>query len=311
MKQINLGKTNIVVPVIITGCMRIGTMTKHDAESHLRAAIDAGAIYFDHADCYGSGACETRFGEALNMTASLRDKIFIQTKCGINRPGGIKPGYYDFSKEHILEAVDGSLKRMKIEYLDALLLHRPDTLMEPEEVASAFDTLYTAGKVRNFGVSNMGAIQIMLLQKYIHQPIQINQLQVSLVKANIISNGLNINGIDEASIDRDGGILEFCRLNDITIQTWSPFQYGYFQGTYLNNDKFPELNNMINVLAKKYNVTNTAIVTAWLSRHPANLQVVVGTTNSNRLKECIVGTEINLSRQEWYDLYMAAGNKIL
>jgi len=219
-------------------------------------------------------------------------------------------GRIRFSREHILASVDGSLKRLKTDYLDVLLLHRPDALVEPEEVAEAFDRLQQSGKVRHFGVSNQKPMQIRLLQKYLHQPIVANQLQLSITNATMISNGVHVNMYDDTAIDRDGSILDFCRLEDITIQPWSPFQYGYFEGVFLGNDQFPELNQVIDHIAETYAVQPETIAIAWLLRHPANMQPVIGTMNIDRMLACVKAAEIRLTRTEWYEIYRAAGNTL-
>lgn len=302
MKTMRLGQSSLQVPVIAVGCMRINGLSKQDAERFVQTALEDGAIFFDHADIYGGGTCEEVFAEAIHMNDTVREKIILQSKCGIRK------GMFDFSKEHILEAVDGSLKRLKTDYLDVLLLHRPDALVEPEEVAEAFDKLYSSGKVRNFGVSNQNPMQIQLLQKSLKQPIIANQLQLSITNATMISAGIHVNMLDESAINRDGSVLDFCRLNDITIQPWSPFQYGFFEGVFLDNEKFPELNDKINEIASKYEVANTTIALAWLLRHPAHMQPVTGTMNVTRLKDCIKAADIYLTREEWYEIYRAAGN---
>lgn len=302
MRTINLGKSTLEVPVVAVGCMRINTLEKNEAERFVQTALELGANFFDHADIYGRGACEEIFADAIHMNSDVREKIILQSKCGIRQ------GMFDFSKEHILHSVDEILKRLKTEYLDTLLLHRPDALMEPEEVAEAFDILESSGKVRHFGVSNQNPMQIQLLQKYVKQPIVANQLQLSITNANMISNGINVNMENESAINRDGSVLDFCRLNDITIQPWSPFQYGFFEGVFLGNEKFPELNQKIDEIAAKYEVSNTTIAIAWLLRHPANMQPVIGTMNVDRLKECCKASEIRLTRQEWYEIYRSAGN---
>jgi len=238
------------------------------------------------------------------MSPSVREKIIIQSKCGIRR------GMYDFSKEHILSSVDGILKRLRTDYLDVLLLHRPDALVEPEEVAEAFEMLNSSGKVRYFGVSNHNPGQIMLLQKYLKQPIVANQLQLSVAHATMITAGLHVNMQDEFAVDRDGDVLNFCRLHDITIQPWSPFQYGFFGGVFLGSDKYPKLNEKIDEIAKKYGVSNTTIAMAWLLRHPAKFQPVTGTMNVERLRDCVKATEITLTREEWYSILLAAGNTL-
>lgn len=302
MRTITLGSSSLEVPVIAVGCMRMNSLDKTEAERFIRTALEEGANFFDHADIYGGGTCEEIFADAIQMNSTVREQIILQSKCGI------RPGMFDFSKEHILASVDGILKRLKTDYLDVLLLHRPDALVEPEEVAEAFDQLENAGKVRHFGVSNQNPMQIQLLKKAVKQPIVANQLQLSITNATMISSGINVNMENDSAINRDGSVLDFCRLHDITIQPWSPFQYGFFEGVFLGNDKFPELNQKIDELADKYGVTNTTIAIAWLLRHPANMQPVIGTMNVERLKDCVKATDITLSRQEWYEVYRAAGN---
>ncbi|MCK8485590.1 aldo/keto reductase family oxidoreductase [Paenibacillus sp. MBLB2552] len=302
MKTIKLGTSTLEVPVIAVGCMRINSLDRAGAERFVQTALEEGANFFDHADIYGGGSCEEIFADAIHMNPEIREKIILQSKCGIRQ------GSFDFSKEHILSSVDGILKRLNTEYLDVLLLHRPDALVEPEEVAEAFDQLHTAGKVRHFGVSNQNPMQIQLLQKYVKQPIVANQLQLSITNTTMISAGINVNMENEAAVNRDGSVLDFCRLNDITIQPWSPFQYGFFEGVFLGNEKFPELNQKIDEIAAKYGVTNTTIAIAWLLRHPAQMQPVIGTMNIDRLKDCIQAGEIRLTREEWYEIYRAAGN---
>jgi len=302
MRTMKLGSSTLDVPVVSVGCMRIDSLEKSEAEHFVQTALDEGANFFDHADIYGGGKCEEIFADAIQMNDNIREKIILQSKCGIRK------GMFDFSKEHILESVDGSLKRLNTDYLDILLLHRPDTLVEPDEVAEAFDILESSGKVRHFGVSNQNPMQIQLLKKSVKQPIVANQLQISITNSTMISSGFNVNMENEAAVNRDGSILDFCRLNDITIQPWSPFQYGFFEGVFLGNEKFPELNQKIDEVAAKYEVSNTTIAIAWLLRHPAHMQPVIGTMNIGRLKDCIKGSEIHLTREEWYGIYRAAGN---
>lgn len=304
MKTITLNNTNLSIPEIGMGCMRIVELENADAvKSWADTALEHGINFFDHADIYGKGRCEELFGQIL--TPSLREKIILQSKCSI-RPGIA----FDFSKEHILNSVDGILKRLNTEYLDILLLHRPDTLMEPEEVAEAFRILKENGKVRHFGVSNQTPMQMELLSKYCDEPLLINQLQLSIAHCPMINSGINANMYNDSGINRDGGVLEYCRLKDITIQAWSPFQYGMFEGIFLGNEKFAELNKVIDDLAEKYNVTNSAIAVAWILRHPAGIQTIVGTTNKDRIAQISKASEIRLTREEWYALYMAAGNKL-
>jgi len=304
MKTITLNNTNLSIPEIGMGCMRIVELENADAvKSWVDTALENGINFFDHADIYGKGRCEELFGQVL--TPSLREKIILQSKCSI-RPGIA----FDFSKEHILNSVDGILKRLNTEYLDILLLHRPDALMEPEEVADAFRILKENGKVHHFGVSNQTPMQMELLSKYCDEPLLINQLQLSIAHCPMINSGINANMYNDSGINRDGGVLEYCRLKDITIQAWSPFQYGMFEGIFLGNEKFAELNKVIDNLAEKYNVTNSAIAVAWILRHPAGIQTIVGTTNKDRIAQISKASEIRLTREEWYALYMAAGNKL-
>jgi predicted oxidoreductase len=302
MRTIKLGNSTLEVPVISVGCMRIKTLEKAQAEHFVQTALEEGANFFDHADVYGGGTCEEIFAEAIHMNENIREQIILQSKCGIRK------GMFDFSKEHILASVEGSLKRLKTDYLDILLLHRPDALVEPEEVAEAFDILESSGKVRHFGVSNQTPMQIQLLKKSVKQPLVANQLQLSITNANMISNGMNVNMENSHAVNRDGNVLDYCRLNDITVQPWSPFQYGFFEGVFLGSDKFPELNQKIDEIAKKYEVSNTTIAVAWLLRHPAHMQPVIGTMNTDRLKDCCKASDIYLTRQEWYEIYRAAGN---
>jgi predicted oxidoreductase len=294
------------VPVVAVGCMRINRLDgKQEAERFVRTALEQGANFFDHADIYGNGDCEAIFAEAVRMNGTVREKLILQSKCGI-----VRGRMFDFSKEHILASVDGSLKRLRTDYLDVLLLHRPDALVEPEEVAEAFDALHAGGKVRHFGVSNQNPMQIRLLQKSLRQPIVANQLQLSITNATMISAGIHVNMLEDSSVDRDGGVLDFCRLDDITVQPWSPFQHGFFEGVFLDNEKFPKLNAKIDELAAKYQVANTTIALAWILRHPANMQPVTGTMNLRRLKDCIKAAEVRLTREEWYAVYLAAGNTL-
>ena len=304
MKTMKLGKTNLEEPEIAPGCMRItGLGSKAAARILIDTAMDQGINFFDHADIYAGGEAEAVFGEAAADIP--REKMIIQTKCAIH-PGTS----YDFSKEHILKSVEGSLKRLKTDYVDVLLLHRPDTLMEPEEVAEAFETLEKQGKVRYFGVSNENAMQMELLNHYCGGRIVADQLQFSIAHCDIIDSGLNVNVHNDAGTNRDGGVLEYCRLKNITIQAWSPFQYGMFEGVFLGSEKFPELNKLIGELAEKYQVTDNAIAVAWILRHPARIQTIVGSTNKKRVEDICKASDVRLTREEWYALYMAAGKQL-
>lgn len=303
MYNINLGKSGLSVPPLAVGCMRINGVTKKDADKLVKTALENGAYFFDHADIYGGGECERIFADVIGMNDDIREKIILQTKCGIV-PGKM----FDFSKEHILKSVDESLKRLKTDYIDVLLLHRPDALCVPEEVGEAFDILKSSGKVKHFGVSNQNPMQMKLLQKGLNVPLVANQLQLSLAHNGMISNGIHVNTMDNEAVCRDGSVLDFCRLEDITVQAWSPFQHGFFKGTFMDNSEFKELNNKMSEIAEKYNTTKTAVAIAWILRHPAKIQPVTGTMKADRLKECIDAAKINLSREDWYALYLSSGH---
>ena len=303
MKRIPFGSSEKQVSAVALGCMRLTSLDVQQAARYLNSAVELGIDFFDHADIYGGGQCEVLFSQALKESGLKRENLWIQSKCAIV-PGVM----YDFSKEHILASVDGILKRLNVEYLDSLLLHRPDLLMEPEEVAAAFDHLEESGKVRHFGVSNHTPGQILLLEKCVEQPIEVNQLQFGLGHTGMLRSGAECNMESDGAVHRDGEVLNFCRINDITIQTWSPFQYGMFEGTFLGNDKFPALNARLGELAEIYGVSDTAIAAAWILRHPANMQLIAGTMNEKRLRDIAVAAEITPTRRQWYELYLAAGN---
>ena len=308
MKTVSLGGTP--APNVVLGLMRIQDKTDDEVRSLVGAARDAGIDFFDHADIYGSDlhGCEQRFADAMRLTPAQRAEITLQTKCGIVRDGP----YFDFSYEHIVSSVEGSLRALDTDYIDILLLHRPDALVEPEEVARAFDELEASGKVRAFGVSNHTPRQIDLLKSAVTQPLVANQLQLSITHAPIVVQGLasNMQGVEQAVVQDGGGILDYCRLHDITVQAWSPFQSGFFSGVFLGSPDYPELNAVIDRLAAAYDVPAIAIATAWITRHPANMQVVLGTTSPERVAGAVLGSDIPLTRAEWYELVRAAGHRV-
>ncbi|MGL5755724.1 MAG: aldo/keto reductase [Paraclostridium sp.] len=305
MEKVKLGNSEIEVSQIGLGCMRIANLEEKKVNKLINTALDNGINFFDHADIYGAGKSEEVFSKAINMNEDLRENIIIQSKCGI------VPGImYDSSKKHILESVDNILKRLDTTYLDVLLIHRPDILVEPEEVAETFRTLKESGKVKHFGVSNHTSLQIELLNKYLDEKLIVNQLQFGIMHTGMLDFGVNMNMENKASINRDGEILNYCRLNDITVQAWSPYQYGFFDGCFIDNEKFEELNVILKDLAEKYAVSKTAIATAFISRHPAKIQTIAGTTSEKRVIEIAKSTEFSLTREEWYKIYKAAGNKL-
>lgn len=304
MKRITIGPSGIEASAIALGCMRMGALSAGEAEALVRAALDCGIDFFDHADIYADGRSEEVFAGAFDQ--SLRERVIIQTKCGIRR---IPHAHYDFSREHILAAVEGSLRRLRTDYIDILLLHRPDALVEPEEVAEAFTRLKESGKVRCFGVSNHNPMQIELLQKYLGMPLVVNQLQLSVCHTPMIDEGLHVNMTDLPPAS-GGGILEYCRMKEITVQAWSPLQYGFMGGVFLGSERYPELNAVLDRLAGEKGVTSGAVAIAWILRHPANMQAVVGTTKADRLRELSRAGDVELSRAEWYEIYKAAGNRL-
>ena len=306
MKNIAMAGGKMSASEIILGCMRINNMSLPEIASLVHAAIDEGINFFDHSDVYGSGKCEELFAQALNFTPSERANVIIQTKCGIrNEIGG-----YDLSKKYIIDVVEHSLKRLKTDYIDVLLLHRADPLFDPEEVAEAFSYLYDTGKVRYFGVSNHTSLQIELLHKYLKNKIIANQLQFSIMHTGMIDSAVNMNTKEDGAVDRDGAILDYCRLNEITIQAWSPFWIGFFKSIFLDNPGFPELNKVLDRIGMERGVTNSAVAVAWILRHPAKMQVVIGSTNKTRVKDICKASSFSLTKQEWYEIYKAAGNKI-
>lgn len=301
MKQIKIGG-KIPSSALSLGCMRMASLDEKGVDEIIDCALKEGITHFDHADIYGKGKSEEAFGAYLKRRKVARESIFIQSKCAIH------DGQYDFSKEHIISSVEGSLARLGVDYLDMLLLHRPDTLMEPDEVAEAFDRLQTEGKVRHFGVSNHNPMQIQLLKKSVKQPLLANQLQFSVVEAGMITSGMNVNMKNAESGMHDGGVLEYSRLNDMTIQAWSPFQYGFFGGAYVGDDKFPELNKKLEEIGEKYALSKTGVVAAWILRHPAKMQLIAGTMTAKRLTEICKGADVTLTRAEWYEIYRSAGH---
>lgn len=298
----NIGQTGIQATRIALGCMRMSDLKGKQAEEVVGTALDLGINFFDHADIYGGGLSELRFRDAIKHLNVNRDKMIIQSKCGI------REGYFDFSKEYILSSVDGILERLGTEYLDFLILHRPDVLVEPEEVAEAFTKLRAEGKVKHFGVSNQNRFQMELLQSYLDETLAVNQLQLSPAHTPMFDAGLNVNMLNKASIEHDDGIVDYCRLKRVTIQAWSPFQIDLSRGLFVNHPDYKELNETIAKLAKNYNVSSEAIVIAWILRHPAKMQAIVGSMNPSRLKAIDKANDIALTRKEWYDIYRSAGN---
>lgn len=305
MKYINIKNGPQKVSAIVQGCMRMPALSKEDAAKVIRTAYDCGVNFFDHATCYGKdGEAETRFSEAFPLTGIKREDIFIQSKCGLC----FDRNEFDWTKDNILSSVDGSLRRLKVDYLDTLLLHRPDLLFDPEEVAEAFDELEKSGKVRGFGVSNLMPMQTELLKKYVKQPLVINQVQLSIEQSQLIDQPLYMNNKQtEFSLNRDGSALDYCRLNDITVQAWSPLQKGMFGGTFIDDPEYPELNKALGEIAEREGVSKSAVAIAWILRHPARMQAIIGTMNPVHIKDICASANVELSHHDWYVLYLASG----
>ena len=304
MKMINIANGPQQVSAIIQGCMRMPALSKEDAAKVIRTAYDNGINFFDHATCYGAGEAETRFAEAFPLTGLRREDIYIQSKCGICP----ERQEFDWTKENILASTDGILQRLHTDHLDTLLLHRPDLLFDPEEVAAAFDQLESAGKVRWFGVSNLMPMQIALLKKYVKQPLVIDQVQLSLEQSQLIDQPLYMNNkTTDLSINRDGSALDYCRLHDITVQAWSPLQIGMFGGTFIDNPDYPELNRALAEIAEREQVSKAAVAIAWILRHPAKMQAIIGTMNPTHIQDACDAVKVTLSHHDWYALYLASG----
>lgn len=306
MKLIQLGTSDLKVSEVALGCMRMADKTVDEAARVIQAALDAGINFFDHADMYGKGKSEKVFAGAIKKLGVVREDIIIQSKCGIDTTNGT----FDFSKEYILNSVEGILNRLETDYIDVLVLHRPDALMEPSQVNDAFKTLFDQKKVRHFGVSNQSPLQIELLKSGVDFPLEVNQVQFSLKSTGLLDFGFNVNMENDEGIQRGSGILEYAQIHKQTIQAWSPFFSGFFESIFIDNDEFPVLNKKLDEMAKKYDVAKEAIAVAWLLRHPASMQVLVGSMTPSRIEKISKASDIKLSHTDWYDLYKAAGNQL-
>ena len=307
MRYITLGQDDKELSEIVLGMMRIKDKSAKEVEELVETALSVGINAFDLADIYGRGRCEELLGLVLKNRPDLREKMWIQSKCGIRIE---EFTYFDFSKDYIIKSVDGILQRLKIDHLDSLLLHRPDALMESDQVAEAFDLLYKQGKVRDFGVSNQNPMMMELLKKDVKQPLAVNQLQLSAAFTPGFESGFHVNMEDSQAAMRDGSIFEYCKLHDVVIQAWSVLQFGYFKGNFVGNEKFQALNQVLDRLAIKYGVTSSTIAISWILRYPAKMQAVVGTTNPKHLREVSQVANFSLTRKEWYEIYLAAGNNL-
>lgn len=292
---------------IILGCMRMAEKSHEEAKAIIQTAFDSGIKIFDHADIYGgNGKSERVFAKAFKELEIQREDIILQSKVGIDQSRGI----YDLSKPYILDAVDKILERLEIDTLDILLLHRPDALMNAQETAEALTQLKNEGKVKYFGVSNFNPHQIDLLQHYCDFKLIVNQIQLSLMHSIVIDEGINVNLNKADAHIRASGILEHAELKGMKVQSWSPFQHGFIEGPFIDNDAFPEVNQKLQEIADHHNTTKTTIAAAWILTHPLNIQVVAGSMTPYRIKEIAKAKDITLTKKEWYELYKASGKTL-
>jgi predicted oxidoreductase len=310
MKYSELGTSGVKASRVALGVMRLNGKEREDAQTIVQTALDAGVNFFDTADCYASGESSRRLGQALQDLGVDRSSIYVQTKFGIYKDPDERISRYNFEKDHLLSALDSELNNLQTDYVDFVLLHRPDTLVDLDQLAETFNELQNSGKVRHFGVSNMNPLQVEMLQNALDQKLEVNQLQFGLGHTGMVQQEIHVNMADAASVDHDGGLISYSRLKNMTIQAWSPFQFGFFEGVFIDNPKFPELNDAMRQVADKYSVTKNAIAVAWILRHPAKMQVLLGSMTPSRLNEMMAGADVEISAQEWYNLYVAAGNDL-
>ncbi len=287
---------------LILGCMRLNKLSQNEADRYLNHVIDKGITYFDHSDVYADGECERIFGRFLKNNPGVRDKIIIQDKTCI-----ISGKMYDASYDHIMSAVDKQLKDLGTDHMDVLLLHRPDALLEPEEVNRAFNELKKSGKVLNFGVSNFYSGQIELLQRELDEKLKFNQIQFGPAKAELVTDSMMTNMIQKNGSNRYSETLDYCRLNEMRMQSWSPLQWGNIEGCFFSNPDYKELCAKLSEIGDKYGVDKAAIAVAFNLRHPANMQVILGTMNEKHFDQMIEALNIKLSRDEWYQIMLSAG----
>ena len=303
MKTITLG--NHSASAMVMGCMRLAGHSVSETDTLIHTALDSGVNFFDHADIYGGGESEALFGQVLHENPGLRDQMLIQSKCGIRK------GCYDFSYDHIMKAVEGSLNRLQTDHLDFLLFHRPDALAEQEEFAKAIQELKASGKVGHFGVSNMNPEQVMLLEAWGGEPMVADQLQLSLMHAGMVTAGINVNVDNQEAVMRDGSVLPFAQRTGMAIQAWSPLQHGIFKGCFVGDPQFAELNRCLEELADAYQVSPIAVALAWILRIPGRMQVILGTVNPRHMEDALKAADLNLTREQWYQLYRACDYVIL
>ncbi|MBT2567317.1 aldo/keto reductase [Arthrobacter sp. ISL-85] len=304
---------------VIYGCMGLGGSWSEEphgahhvdqAAAAVQTALDAGITLFDHADIYRSGKSEAVFGEVLATTPGLRERIRLQTKCGIRLNERGLQTHYDLSREAILERVDGSLKRLRTEYVDILLLHRPDPLADPVEVAAAVGQLMAEGKVRQLGVSNMSAAQIEVLQDRLETPVVANQLEMSLLKRAWLESQVLVNHPEHLDYSFPQGTLEYCTRNNVTLQAYGSLARGVYTGAEPESPTTAEAATaeLVSELAGQYSTSGEAVLLGWLMKHPAGIAPVIGTVNPDRIRACADAARVarDLTRADWYKLWITA-----
>ncbi|KZN48510.1 aldo/keto reductase [Pseudoalteromonas luteoviolacea] len=305
---------------IAYGCMGLGGQGPHltsadvmQAHSVIDCALESNISFFDHADIYRDGRAEQVFGKVLSERPDLRAKMVIQSKCGIRKKNDEQVGRYDFSSEWVKHSVDGILSRLNIEYLDVLMLHRPDPLMQIDELAEQISRLKRQGKINHIAVSNMNLHQMSFLQSALNMPIISNQIEMSLAKLDWLNDGVMVGSQGNHLVDFVSGTLEYCQQHEIQLQAWGSMAKGQFseQGLYSDELRVRKTSQLVKKLAHKYHVSVEAIVLAFVLRHPAKVQPVIGTTQEIRIKNAVEAIDVCLEREDWYNLYVSSrGNPL-
>jgi predicted oxidoreductase len=304
---------------VIYGCMGLGgSWTDEPHGSHhvdqaaaaVQAALDAGITLFDHADIYRSGKSEAVFGEVMAATPGLRERIRLQTKCGIRLNERGLQTHYDLSRDAILERVNGSLERLRTDYVDILLLHRPDPLADPAEMASAVGQLMDEGKVRQLGVSNMSAAQIEALRDRLETPVVANQLEMSLLKRAWLESQVLVNHPEHLDYSFPHGTLEYCTRNNVTLQAYGALARGVYTGAEPDSPTSADAATaeLVAGLAGEYGTSGEGVLLGWLMKHPAGIAPVIGTVNPDRIRACGDAARVAqaLTRADWYKLWVTA-----
>lgn len=304
---------------LIYGAMNLARIPAQQASRVINELIDAalemGITRFDHADIYGHGESERRFGEVLQSRPELKSVLKVQSKCGIRLPTENQVGYYDLSAAHIVRSVEESLQRLDLEQLDTLLLHRPDPLVNLAEVTSSLADLLASGKILNLGVSNMSAAQIAYLQNGLGIKVSCNQLELSLAKHDFVESTVLVNHPENTGISFPHGTIEYCQENQVELQAWGALAQGRYSGAVQNNydDAIAQTAALVYELSQEYGCTTEEIVLGWLLAHPANISPLIGTTHVGRLKACADSLRVGaqLTKTHWYELWVRSRGRNL